>query len=182
MNRLDRYDRHRDRLQSGDCLAWRSNSVVGFLIRLFSRADINHVGLCIKPRLLGYFVDRRFTLEALGDGVVLRLLSERLRGFDGQLWLYPLKEADRPFRDRIITAALNEEGVGYDYWSLFKQIFSRVSADAWRYFCSEYCYMVYRDSGVKMPDMEKAPRPGDLVKLPIFKPPILIYDSKEETP
>lgn len=175
-----RYEEARPLLKSGDCLLWRSSTVIGSLIRWFTGHRVNHAGLVVRPYKLGFFYSRRFTLEALEPGVVLRLLSERLRGFDGKVWLHPLADRFDMYRNQVVTKALEQEGVPYDYWSLFRQILGRVSVESSRYFCSEYCYAVYRAAGLPVPKVERAPRPGDLPKLPIFKPAILLYDSKED--
>ena len=126
------YAQHKDTMKTGDCLLWRSRSVLGWLIRLFSRAKVNHAGLVIRPHEWGHFKDRRFTLEALEDGIILRLLSERLRGFDGQVWLYRLRDEFTGHREEIGLWALAQEGTPYDYGSLFKQAFGRVSVEMTR--------------------------------------------------
>jgi hypothetical protein len=63
----------------------------------------------------------------------------------------------------IETLAFQYIGVPYDYKSLFKNAFGRVSADARALFCSEYCFLCYGKTG-------KAPTPGEMPKLGIFKP------------
>ena len=171
---LDVYGYYKDDLQTGDCLLWRSRSMIGWLIRLFTGHRVNHAGLVIRPHEYGCFNDRRFTLEALENGVVLRLLSERLRSFDGAVWLYPLKDEYRLKRAVISAWAIKQEGTPYDYGSLFKQIFGRVSLDMRKYFCSEFCYAAWREAGIPV-DENKAPRPGDIPGLGIFKKPVMIY-------
>jgi len=173
---MELYRKHQETLQTGDCLLWRSRPVIGWLIRLFSWAKVNHAGLVVRPHEHGPFKDRRFTLEALESGIILRLLSERLRGFDGQVYLYPLKEEFAFTREGIGDWAIKLEGTPYDYSSLFRQIFGRVSADMKRLFCSEFCYFAWKENGIPIEE-EKAPRPGDIPKLGIFKEPILIFDS-----
>lgn len=173
---MELYTQHQNTMKTGDCLLWRSRSILGWLIRLFSRAKVNHAGLVVRPNEYGHFKDRRFTLEALEDGIILRLLSERLRGFRGQVYLYPLKDEFAETRDEIGRWALTQEGTPYDYGSLFKQIFGRVSAEMTRYFCSEFCYVAWRESGLPVSET-KAPRPGDVPRLGIFKEPVLIFDD-----
>jgi hypothetical protein len=56
-------------------------------------------------------------------------------------------------------------GIPYDYQSIFHQLFGKVSADARRLFCSEYCYLAYGFTG-------KAPAPADMPALGIFEQPI----------
>ena len=162
-------------MQSGDCLLWRSSSMIGWAIRLFTGHKVNHASLVIKPYKYGQLKNRRFALEALEDGVVLRLLSERLRNFDGKVWLYPLKDEFDFARPKTIDWALSMEGTPYDYKSIFKQIFARVSVDMKELFCSEFAYLAWKKGGIIKDEVIKAPRPGDIPALGIFKDPILIF-------
>jgi hypothetical protein len=108
---------------------------------------------------------RRFTTEALEHGIILNLLSKRLEEYDGEVYWYPLMEA----WDRTVIGerAMEYIGVPYDYGSLFKNAFGKVSADARELFCSEYCFICYGFSG-------KAPTPGDMPGLGIFMKPVRI--------
>ena len=128
------YDTNRQVMQTGDCILWRSKSVIGWLIRLFSNGEYNHAGLVVRPEDDGCFAGRRFTLEALGNGIILRLLSERLRKFEGEVWLYPLKDEFDDLRPGILAWSLDQEGTPYDFVSLFKQLVGRVSFDMKEYF------------------------------------------------
>lgn len=171
---MSNYNELKSTMRTGDCLLWRSNSILGWMIRLFTKAPVNHAGLIIRPGEHGHFKNRRFTIEALEKGIILRLLSERLRSFDGQVWLYPLKDEFDEYRSKIGAWALEKEGTPYDYRSLFKQIFGRVSADMREFFCSEFCYMAWRAVGINIKD-QKAPRPGDIPDLGIFKEPVKLF-------
>ncbi|MBU0907545.1 MAG: hypothetical protein KKE05_05315 [Nanoarchaeota archaeon] len=176
MTNLTLYNSFKGQMQTGDCLLWQSRSIIGWLIRFFSKADVNHAGLIIRPSEHGDLKNRRFTLEALEKGIILRLLSERLRSYEGRVWLYPLKDDFNDYRGDIAAWAIEKEGTPYDYKSLFRQIAGRVSADAKELFCSEFCFMAWKEVGIPIED-QKAPRPGDIPGLGIFKDPILIYDD-----
>ena len=67
------YANIRDRISSGDLLAWSGRSLGGWIVRHWTGARISHVGLAlwIGPRL--------FCIEARpGIGVTMRLLSTAL--------------------------------------------------------------------------------------------------------
>jgi len=172
---MNNYDKRKEIMKTGDCLLWRSPGIVSWLIRRFT--SVNHAGLIIRPPNYGPFKDRRFTMEAAGSGVVLRLLSEKLRSFKGEVWLYPLKDEFDEYRSSIGAWSLEKEGTPYDYKSLFKQIFGRVSADMQSFFCSEFCYMAWEAVGIPM-EVQKAPMPGGIPNLGIFKVPVLIVNCK----
>ncbi|HUU39867.1 MAG TPA: YiiX/YebB-like N1pC/P60 family cysteine hydrolase [Desulfatiglandales bacterium] len=176
IDRLAKYNRFKAQMKSGDCLLWQSRSIIGWLIRKFTSAKVNHAGLVIRPPEYGHFKDRRFTVEALEQGIQLRLLSERLREFKGRVWWYPLRDEYEECRDKIAEWALEQEGTPYDYHSLFANIAGRVSADTKRFFCSEFCFMGWKEAGIPVfRCIKQAPRPGDIPKFRIFKTPILIF-------
>ena len=67
------------------------------------------------------------------------------------------------------THALIECGknIKYDFGSLFKNIIGRVSSNAEKYFCSEFVWINWKESGLlpyEVDQIIKAPRPGDLPK------------------
>ncbi len=172
MSNLKMYMQVRHIMRTGDCLLWKSNSIVGWLIRKFSKGNVNHASLVISLSEYGNLKDRRFLLEALPSGIVLRLLSRRLMNFKGKVWWYPLRDEYNDNRDRIGEWALTQVGISYDYPSLFKNIIGKVSADAHKFFCSEYAFMGWIAGGIKLKG--KAPRPCDIPKLKIFKKAIRI--------
>lgn len=167
---LDTYNIIKDKMLTGDLLLWRANSLLGMAIRHFSKAEENHASLVMHFEQYEGGEHRRFTTEALRNGIVLNLLSKQLEQYDGKVWWYPLKDEWESRRAMIGTNALKYIGTPYDYGSLFRNAFGKVNADARRLFCSEYCFICYGLEG-------KAPTPGDMPDLGIFKEPVLIYDS-----
>lgn len=173
------YDNSRMLMHTGDCLLWRSDTIIGWLIRLLSKGEYNHAGLVIRPSDNSIFYNRRMTLEALGNGIVLRLLSERLYRYKGTLTLFPLKSKYDQLREQIREWAMSKEGTPYDYNSLFKQVFGRVSVNAKDLFCSEYVHAAYKHVGIPI-ESKKALRPSDIPNEKIFREPIKIYDSSQK--
>ena len=169
---LKMYMAVRQSMKTGDCILWKSRSMIGWLIRKFSRANVNHASLVIKLEQYEGLSDRRFLLEALGSGIVLKFLSRRLTNFKGQVWWLPLRDIYNENRDAIGEWALKQVGVKYDYHSVFKNIVGRVSAEGSKYFCSEFCFMGWITGKIRLKG--KAPRPGDISKLHIFKKAIRI--------
>jgi len=158
----DVYSSIREQMKTGDLLQWKSNSIIGSLIRWKTKSTVNHSSLVLRiPEYQGK-EKRVWTTEALEHGTVLNLLSRRIDEFDGELWWFPLKDEWHPKCEMIGEYALKMIGLPYDYKSIVKQIVGRVSADARALFCSEYCYLAYGFEG-------KAPNPGEMPKLGIFK-------------
>jgi hypothetical protein len=171
MNDLCTYDSVKKDMKSGDALLYKSRSLLGWLIRLFSK-DFNHAGLVVQLDMYQGQECRRWTLEALQHGVVLNFLSRRLQEVDGECWWYPLKEEYNGQREKVGEYALAQSGQPYDYDSLFKNILGRVSVNARELFCSELAFLSWRFAGIVIGEV--APRPGDIPKLNIFKEPIRI--------
>lgn len=165
----DLYYANRHRLQTGDHIGWQSHTALGWAIRKFSGGGepINHSSLVI--RFKEYDSERVYVLEALDHGIVLRALSERLIGFKGRAWWYGLKPDFDDRRTAMGAWALDHVGVRYDWGSLLRNAIGKVSADATRFFCSEYWFMGAQSAGI-LPYIEgqKAPRPSGILELGVF--------------
>jgi len=154
-------------MKTGDLLQWRSNSIIGKLIRWRTKSVYNHSSLVINLQEYESPEHRRFTTEALEHGVVLNFLSRRLEKFDGDVWWCPLRDEFDYKRKVIGERALSLVGVPYDYASILRQIIGKVSTEATSLFCSEYCYLVYGGTGT-------APNPGEMLLMGMHKIPVKI--------
>lgn len=163
-NDLSVYLKVRDEIGTGDLIEWHSKSIIGWAIRMITRNDVNHSSLALKLDYFEGLKDRRFVLEALEHGITLNLLSRRLEKFNGKVYWYKLKAENEGKRGMIASWALEQVGKKYDYKSLFLQLLFRVSANARKFFCSEYAYMAYRAAGMLIGMVSKAPRPGEFMK------------------
>lgn len=162
MNDLAKYKEVKDRMKTGDLLQWRSNSIIGWLIRWRTKSDVNHSSLVIRLSEYEGMERRRYTTEALEHGIILNFLSRRLEQHDGNVWWFPLKDEWNEKRQAIGENAMALIGIPYDYQSVMSQIFGKVSTDAQALFCSEYCFIAYGFEGT-------APTPADMPDLGIFK-------------
>jgi len=130
MNDLTLYNQVKDKMQTGDPIQWRSNSVLGYGIRKVTAKDrrqyevdndidVNHTAGVI--RLKEYEEGRRFISESLEKGPELHYLSERLESFDGQVWWYPLTISNEQ-RTKWGSLALGctVKAIKYGYWDIFK--------------------------------------------------------------
>ena len=169
---LELYNSIRPVINSGDLIEWRSNTVVGWMIRRFTGRDVNHTSLALKFEHFHQLTNRRFVLEALERGIEVNLLSRRLEKFSGEAYLLRLKPEYDPYRRDIAGWALDQLGIAYDYSSLFKQILGRVSLDAKKYFCSEYAFAAYCAVGILSGCI--APRPGEFKSYGIHEPRVRV--------
>ena len=178
---LDRYLTVRPQMKSCDCLLWESNSILGWAIRLISK-KYNHAALILNE--FEDLTNHKYILEALEHGIVLSQIGRRLEHYNGKVyWLKAKPEYDYLRKDAAIWA-IQQVGVPYDYGSLFKNLFSRVSADASKLFCSEFVYIAWKyaylknggesDNG-KVFNLGKAPVPADMPKMGIWEDPVRIF-------
>lgn len=170
-----RYRSWRPYIWTGDLIEWQSNTLLGKAISCFTGKDVNHTGLIV--RFSSFDTERVYTLEALAKGVYPNLLSRRLENHKGKVYWLQLKSKYDSYRPAIAREAMKYVGTDYDYESLFKQILTRVSAEAESFFCSELAYVALRDAELPV-QMPFAPRPGEFYNLgmsEIFKSRIQIF-------
>lgn len=159
---MTKYSEVREQMQDGDLLLWRGNSIIAKIIQAMGEYN-NHASYIITSEK--YDTRRILLYEALAGGVVPTFLSARLERYNGRCWWYSLKAKYEKYRGAIYQAANNYGGTGYDYKSLFENIFGYVSLDAQKLFCSEYVYLSGIDAGLPGISTLKAPRPDDLLML-----------------
>lgn len=164
-DKLTKYHALRPAMGTGDVLEFASDTLLGKLIRWKTGHDVNHTSMII--RFQQYDTDRVFLLEALEHGIVLNLLSKRLREFSGKVFWLPLAEQFDAKRRWIGQSALKYVGVKYDYDSILKQLVGRVSVEAHRLFCSEFVYLSLRDAAMPV-YCKDAPQPGEFEGLGVF--------------
>jgi hypothetical protein len=179
MGIFDLYHPVRDQIESGDLIEWHTTgSTVSSLIRRFSGQDVNHSSLVIVlPDR--YRVDHRdmvIIVEAVAGGIKQSYLSNVIARHHGKAYWYKLRATDEQ-RLTMSRWAFHEELAhkGYDYGSIFKQMFGRVSAEATKYFCSEFYQIAMKRAELISTDMA-ALRPGEFSKLGLHEPAIKIGD------
>lgn len=172
MRELIRYNALRKYMKSGDLIEWGSASMVGGIIRFFTKKDVNHSSILLNLDLFEGLKERRFVLEALEHGIELNLMSKRLNEFKGTVFWSPLKPEYDHLRNEIAAWALERVGIDYDYPSLFSNIFGKVSLDGKKFFCSEYYHKAMVAAGI-LPKA-KAARPGEFEKFNIHSKTIEI--------
>jgi hypothetical protein len=201
---LDRYDEIRPLMRTGDAILWHSDTLLGSLIQWVSRSRYNHVSLVLclgladapnrpqdrrsppiditPPKGYSDVQTRRFVVEALEPGIVVRQLRERLSRHKGRVWWFPLLDEFNLYRTGIGSWALDHLTPGYDIAGLLENIAGRVPPNTNRFFCSEFWYLSLLGAGIPLktlgPDLKgKAPRPSDVAEYKVLGPPVLIYES-----
>lgn len=212
MNKLDKYQAVRDQMKTGGWIGWKSyfcpGQLIGLPIRIWQRfrygltEPINHIALLVRKEFEGH--ERNFILESTVtdeySGIRLRLLSERLHVFKGEVFWYALRpELDviSPFLDTVLHNVLDrmeDEQIEYDTPGCLGNVWSRSEKNSANYYCSEAGYMLledaawlsgdyiareyFRKANVYLKGM--APMPGDAPNLGIFRKGVLILKSDEQ--
>jgi len=176
---LIQYLTYRADMGNGDLLEFASDSLIGKIIRFFTKKDVNHTAILWCVDQFKNVRNRKFIMEALNYGIELNLISQRLTKYKGVVYWYPLKDEYHKYRDEVASICLLAEGrtneIRYDYLALIRNMFGKVSVDVEKYsFCSEFAQWVLQESGI----LEKQPhalRPGEFDNLGIYKKRIPIY-------
>jgi len=165
MAAIDKYYENRHKINTGDLLLWHSNdSALGWAIHRYS--FFNHASLAMT--FPTYDDGNRYTVEAVNT-VRIRRLSEKLKKYHGELWLFPLIPEFDKYRKSMGCIALGWEGLPYDYKSLLGNLFGLVDADLKKLFCSELVFLAAKRAGIyKLEKIKKAPRPDGLLKLGVW--------------
>jgi hypothetical protein len=166
------YDSVKDDMKTGDILYWRTNSLIGALIRAKTGGVGNHISQIIRLAEYEGEERRRYHTEALERGVYPNLLSQRIKEFSGSVWWLPLKEEWDLKRIGIGIRMAEMWGTEYDYASLFWQLIGKVNTDARQLFCSEFAWKALGFGGI-------APNPKELAedKAYLYKGMTLIWES-----
>jgi hypothetical protein len=177
MGDLTLYYKYREQMRTGDSLLYKTDGKIPSMIRWFT--EFNHAGLVLHfednfNNSMPESCDRVWTFEAGASGVKSVYLSDKLGDTHGKVYWYPLKD-EFSYAQRMLVSeyASMQRGTKYDFSSLFRNILGRVSANAREFFCSELNYLAYVYARM-IPEIDKAPRPGDIPKFNIFKEPVLI--------
>jgi hypothetical protein len=212
MNKLDKYTAYRDGMKTGDWIGWKSyfspGQLIGLPIRLWQRVryglnePINHIALLVRREFGGH--ERNFILESTVtdeySGLRLRLLSERLQVFRGEVFWYALRPelaVIRPCLDTVLHNVLDrmeDEQIDYDTPGCLGNMWSRSPKNDANYYCSEAGYMLLERAATLSGNniarqyfwkantylKGMAPMPGDVPNLGLFEAGISILKSDEQ--
>lgn len=193
MNNLEKYYEVRNQIKAGDVLTWRSPTFYPVAAAIQAWVPKGYHKCCHISTVVTApaYADRLMMMEATGaTGVVPIAISHRLEKFHGQVWWHQMKkECMMPHnREKMERWLWQQAWKEYDFFGVFRQMFSYISTDARKLFCSElsgeavkFCYWGFLSPKT---DIEKeafdkfsrgnALRPWDVVALPIWEPAVRI--------
>ena len=139
------YEDVRSLMRTGDMLQWHTHGLMGAVIRLKRRSNINHTSVIVRLNAYetpGY--DLVMNAEAVGK-IVLNRLSERLKSHDGECYWHALTDEARKIlsEEDMIRRAMKYMGIDYDIWAIMQFLTGRPKMDDNALICSEYVLFVY---------------------------------------
>lgn len=163
------YEEAREKMQPGDVIAFSGKGDVSEIIKLFTRSEVSHVGVVFKTKQLNDTDPDRFMntlMESTSldgtSGVLMTLLSDRVKTYDGNLWWLPLSAVSRKklkiveFFDFLVK----QEGKAYDTKQAIKSAIDALDdipflrglnynkEDFSKFFCSELVTAALEYAGV----------------------------------
>ena len=186
MNKLAIYEKVRPMIQPGDVISFKGSGFISWLIlRIDKRSHVASVSSGSTNPLVA---ERKLIIEADEGEVNTRALSVKLSEYNGEAYWHRLKPELQMYRNAIDAFLWEHIGVHYDYGSLFANALGRVSTNADRWFCSEYCGASVKETIPEdvlkryLPEDSKgflrmllagtALRPGGVARLPIWQPEV----------
>jgi hypothetical protein len=186
VNDLTKYNEIKELMKTGDMLEWRSNSVLGKLIRWragwFTKVDkdkeYSHTSAILRMREWEDQERRRYHIEAGPKGFQPAILSREIENYDGNLWLYQLKKEYNPLRGDLGLELLGMMGIGYDFLGLAENIFSRIKPGSKWLFCSGAIYKAYKKILGISKQCTYYKKHGDLMPTPTDMPLLELFDDR----
>ena len=143
-------------IPTGCCILWSGKCVLSRLIRFFSGSRFSHASLTVNVDGLQCGI-----VEAEATGLELRELRELMLGYKGEIWLF-IPDNLVGHTKGIYQLAIEEcaSAIPYDFGGLFMNIIRRTNEKIHKFFCSAFCWEVWREN--KMCEGDISPRPGDI--------------------
>lgn len=163
------YEEARDKMQPGDVIAFSGKGNVSEIIKLFTKSGVSHVGVVYKTKQVNDSDPNRYMntlMESTSldgfSGVIMTLLSDRIKHYDGNLWWLPLSQASRNKLDlaKFFDFLVKQEGKAYDTKQAIKSALDALDdapflkditynkEDFSKFFCSELVAAALEDAGV----------------------------------
>ena len=163
------YSAIRDKMQVGDVIGCRSNSLLGRIIRRVKGGewDLSHVAMVIRDTG-NEGTGRVEVLEALTRGGMQKsYLSKTYRLDHGKLFWVPMNCSETQRQSLMeLGAEIQNRKVGYDFFSTCFAMFSPIFVDIKKFNCSEFAWYMLTEVGRVLKRLrgfkEIAPVPGDL--------------------
>jgi hypothetical protein len=158
VNAMVRYDEIRPKLVSGHLVTFDGGSLLSRAIKLFAPGG-SHTALVLR---LSDCPDTVFLFESLEHGPDITAMSTRISNYDGRVILgMPPITIEQQRQITELALRLKAKRIGYDYPSLFRNIWRRVQVNMDRGFCSELAQYILMATGVIEPS-KVAQTPGEL--------------------
>lgn len=163
------YDEFKINILGGDGFVWcgkkpLQRSIGGFKNPSCNSLGLSHASLSFCPAEFKQWRDRRFVIEATGQGLRSALLSEKLLNDHGRCFHISTTLTDEQ------RASIQEQsfidacsGLPYDWGGCWSNLFKNNIPIVGNYYCSEYLFKEWDRVGYT--NQKNAPRPNDVPRL-----------------
>ena len=191
------YEQIRNKLKIGDVVAFSGKGRVSKIIKWKTNSKVSHVGMVYKMDSLGIPRIQLIESTTLGNlpdikegkarkGVQLQFLSQRLDTYDGEAWIYPLKDEIKSVwltnmlvwltdvhTKKIDYDSFQAIGAGLDLFDMIPGI--EMEPDFSSLFCSELVSKALKIAGVICDEINTSEQtPADICDYSCFEKPIKI--------
>ena len=187
------YYTHRNDIKVGDVIAFSGKANFSQLIKRATFSDISHVGIVINASFeLGArrnMLIESTTLSNGFSGVGITVLSKVLDDYDGEAWVYPLKEElDLDAKAQMTNWLFRQKGKPYDMGQAIRagidiRVFGhdllKNKEDFNKLFCSELVAEALERAGVIPAVNASEQTPADVCGYDCFEKRILLKGEKE---
>ena len=187
------YYEYRNDIKVGDVIAFDGKSNFSNIIKAATFSDVSHVGMVIESDF--YLGARRnmliesTTLSNGFNGVGITTLSQVIEGYDGNVWLYPLKEElDLNDKSNMVNWLLRQKGKPYDTKGAVKAGIDlgfgkfdlvKNKEDFNKLFCSELVSEALEQAGVISAVNASEQTPADVCSMDCFEKRILLKGDSD---
>jgi len=169
----------RNMIQTGDMMEWAAEgNIAGELIMLKTGKPVSHTAMFVRSQI-PHHKDRIFLIEAVNEGVVVSLFTDRLYHHRGKAYWSPLV-ATKYQRYNMLYWALTKVGMKaeYDHDNLLWNLINRTPINPNKYFCSGFYLAALIEVGLADKKYSGYTlRPGEFERLKVHGESVVIYDG-----
>ena len=179
------YKEARKLMKPGDVIAFGGKGVLSSLIQTVTHSPVSHVSIIMQTEISnGVFVNQ--IIESNGKkggntGVQVSRMSERLEGYDGNIWWLPVfVNFDRK---KFVGFCLNQVGKKYDAPQAIGSAIDFLpdqQEDLDKLYCSELVAAALENAGILENINASEMTPADVVNFDIYKAPVQIKGELQE--
>ena len=183
------YAEARNIIKAGDVISFGGKGFISNVIKEVTDCAVSHVGIILSTQVdFGLSLVQIIESTSLGDGfagVQVNRMSDRVKDYDGEIWLLPLKQEVREAIDIIslVYFLISQKGKEYDTPQAIGSAIDFLPEqreDLDKLFCSELVFSALETVGAVPSGNASEQTPADVCSLGIYNAPIQIKGDLKE--